>query len=254
MRSVLRQWLAHPLTAGLDLDDPATTELRRQIIQSKPFLKAIYDEWYSLLAAQLADIDGPVLELGSGAGYLHRFVENVITSEVFFCSGVALVANAQELPIATCSLRAIAFTDVLHHIPNARDFFREAIRCLRPGGKIVMIEPWVSRWSHFVYTHFHHELFAVDAKEWTFPSHGPLSGANGALPWIVFQRDRRAFELEFPELKIEVIRPLMPFRYLLSGGVSMRTLMPPFTQPFWRLADGVFKDQGMFALISLVRK
>jgi hypothetical protein len=27
------------------LDDPATTALRRQIIASKPFLTAIYDEW-----------------------------------------------------------------------------------------------------------------------------------------------------------------------------------------------------------------
>jgi len=32
------------MTAGMDLDDPATTELRKQVIASKPLLKAIYDE------------------------------------------------------------------------------------------------------------------------------------------------------------------------------------------------------------------
>jgi len=50
---LLRRWLAHPLTASLADDDPKTTELRKQIIQSKPFLKAIYEEWYERLAAEV---------------------------------------------------------------------------------------------------------------------------------------------------------------------------------------------------------
>ena len=31
----IKAWLAHPLTRELDLDDPRTTQLRRQIIQEK---------------------------------------------------------------------------------------------------------------------------------------------------------------------------------------------------------------------------
>ena len=65
----LHRLLAHPLTAGLSLDDPSTTELRREVIFSKPFLKAIYDEWYRMLAAEVPAGPGAVLELGSGAGY-----------------------------------------------------------------------------------------------------------------------------------------------------------------------------------------
>jgi len=42
----------------MQIDDPATTELRKQIIASKPFLKAIYDEWYRTLADELPPIDG----------------------------------------------------------------------------------------------------------------------------------------------------------------------------------------------------
>jgi len=42
------------------------------------------------------------------------------------------------------SLRAIVMTDVLHHIPNVESFFAEAARCVRPGGVIVMIEPWLT--------------------------------------------------------------------------------------------------------------
>ena len=43
---LLNYLLAHPLTRGLDIDDPMVTLLRKKIIQSKPFLKNIYKEWY----------------------------------------------------------------------------------------------------------------------------------------------------------------------------------------------------------------
>jgi SAM-dependent methyltransferase len=256
--STLRRLLAHPLTAGLQLDDPATTGLRKQIIASKPFLKAIYDEWYGMLAEQLPDGKGPVVELGSGAGYCERFIPGLITSEVFFCPGIQLVADAQHMPFPDSSLRAIVFTDVLHHMPDVRLFFSEAIRCLRPGGKILMIEPWVSPWSRFVYTRFHHEPFRPEASDWSFPSSGPLSGANGALPWIVFIRDRGKFESEFPALAIDEIRPFMPFRYLLSGGVGMRSLLPGFTHSAWKTLERMLEPQmsklAMFAFVSLQKR
>src|SRR5439155_19313772 len=124
------------------------------------------------------------------------------------------------------SLRAIVMTDVFHHLPRSRDFFREATRIVRPGGVMAMIEPWVTPWSKLVYTRLHHEPFRPDATEWEFPSTGPLSGANGALPWIVFHRDRGVFQRDFPQWQIERVDPIMPLRYLLSGGVSMRSLVP----------------------------
>jgi SAM-dependent methyltransferase len=254
---LLRRWLAHPLTASLADDDPKTTELRKQIVQSKPFLKAIYEEWYERLAAEVPRGTGGVLELGSGAGFLSRYIPELITSEVFACSDVSVILNAQNMPMENASLRAIVMTDVLHHMPDVRRFFAEASRCLRSGGKILMIEPWVTPWSTFVYGRFHSEPFLPEAAEWEFAASGPLSGANVALPWMVFVRDRARFEKEFPEFEIEEIRPFMPFRYLLSGGVSMRSLMPGFTHGIWALIERSLDFQrdrlGMFAFLA-VRK
>ena len=148
--------------------------------------------------------------------------------------------------------------DVLHHIPDIRRFLMEAQRCLRPGGRIVMIEPWVSTWSRAIYTWLHHEPFEPGAKDWTFPDTGPLSGANGALPWIIFQRDRREFEAEFRGLEIESVRPFMPFRYLVSGGVTMRQLTPEATFSSWRKLEswlGTWPHHwSMFALIQITRR
>jgi hypothetical protein len=108
--------------------------------------------------------------------------------------------------------------------------------------------------SRLVYA-FHHEPFLPDAPQWSFPPAGPLSSANGALPWIVLARDRVAFEREFPTWEIEKIEPLMPLVYLLSGGMSMRGLMPAWSYRFWVAVErglSRFRYQiGMFALIVL---
>jgi SAM-dependent methyltransferase len=257
-RSILRNLLAHPLTRGLDIDDPRTTDLRRRIVRSKPFLRRIYEEWYAKIAAALPEGPGRVLELGSGAGFLGQYVPGLITSEIFPCPGVDVVLDGQRLPLADGSLRAVVMTDVLHHLPRVRDFFAEAGRCVRPGGTVVMIEPWVSRWSRLVYTRLHHEPFRPDAEAWEFPATGPLSGANGGLPWILFRRDRAAFERQFPQWRIDRVEPFMPLRYLLSGGVSMRSLMPGPTFAAWRgleRAASRWRDQtAMFAFVKLVRE
>lgn len=255
--TILRLLLQHPLTAGLNLDDPKTTELRKQIIASKPFLRAIYDEWYAMLRDELPSGNGAVLELGSGAGYCENFIPKLITSEIIVCRGIQVVADAQRLPFGSGVLKAIVFVNVLHHLPNVRRFLAEGVRCLRENGKIVMIEPWVTAWSLQVNTRFHHEPFSPDATEWSFSSKGPLSGANGALPWIVFERDRQIFESEFPELQVERIEPFLPLRYLLSGGVGMRSMMPGFAHPFWSRVEKLLSplkwQLGMFALVVLRR-
>jgi SAM-dependent methyltransferase len=254
---MLKRWLAHPLTCGLNIDDPRTTQLRRQIIRDKSFLRQIYEEWYTAIAATLPGGPGPLLELGSGAGFLDDFIPGLITSEVFYCPGIRAVLNGLELPFADGALRGVVMTEVLHHLPQPRRFFAEAARCVRPGGGMVMIEPWVTTWSRLVYTHLHHEPFRPEAAEWEFPRGGPLSGANGALPWMVFVRDRAQFEREFPEWQIKTIRPMMPFRYLLSGGVSLRSLLPGWAFAAWRQIETALSPWmahlAMFAQVVLSR-
>lgn len=252
---MFKAWLTHPLTRGLNIDDPNVTHLRRRIIQEKPFLRQIYQEWYTTIAAALPPGNEPVLELGSGAGFMKKVIPNLITTEIFYCTEMDVVLDGQNLPFANGVLRGIVMTDVLHHLPQPRHFFSEAARCVRSGGSIIAIEPWVSSWSRLIYTKLHHEPFRPEATEWEFPPRGPLSGANGALPWILFERDRTQFEQEFPQWQIQMIKPMMPFRYLISGGVSMRNLMPGWTFSSWRRLEWLFQPWmnhwAMFAQIVL---
>ena len=253
-----RTLLAHPLTRDVDLDDPRTTLLRRQIIRRKRFLRKIYEEWYEQIAASVPPGNAPILELGSGGGFLREHVRGVITSDVVSGPGIDAVLDGTTLPIEDHALRAIVMVDVLHHLSDPRRFFAEAARCVRQTGAVIMIEPWVTPWSRLIYGRLHHEPFAPDAREWEFTGSGPLTAANGALPWILFERDRAKFLREFPQFAIHEIQLGMPFRYLLSGGVSMRTLMPGWTFGICRQAERMLQpwmhQLAMFARIKLARR
>ncbi len=256
--SPLPEWLQHPLTRGLSVDDPRTTRLRKQIIRSKPFLRRLYRDWYALLRASVPPGPGAVLELGSGGGFLRDVLPETITSDVFAGPDVHVLADGRALPFAGGCLRAVAMVDVLHHVSDCRSLFAEAARCVRPGGVLVAIEPWVSAWSRLVYGRLHQEPFEPEAAEWRFPPSGPLSGANQALPWIVFQRDRAAFEAEFREWRIERLQPFMPLRYLVSGGVGFRSFAPGWTYPLVagleKLAQPGMASLAMFAHVVLRRE
>src|SRR5580693_1196131 len=98
MVHAIKKWLAHPATRDLAIDDPRTTERRREIIQSNRFLRRIYDEWYRSIAERVPQGEGGVLELGSGAGFLDKYIPGLIASEVFPCPGLNVILDARQLP------------------------------------------------------------------------------------------------------------------------------------------------------------
>ena len=53
-----------------------------------------------------------------------------------------------------------------------------------------------------------------------------LSGSNGALAWIIFQRDRSQFERQFPGLRLLAYEPFSPLQYWLSGALKSWSLVP----------------------------
>lgn len=144
--------------------------------------------------------------------------------------------------------------NAFHHIENIKPFLDEVNRCLKVGGKMVMVDEANTPWSRFIFQSFHHEMF--DPSEgWSFEKVGPVSSANGALAWIVFYRDRLKFEKWFPALKIVMLKPHTPFRYLISGGVSMRQLLPSFTYPIIKGIETILSPLnryiGMFLTVEI---
>jgi len=250
------QWLKLPEVRGIeDFDDPAVTILHGEIIQRKGFLKRTYIDFYKEFLKAVPDPQGKVLiELGSGGGFIKEVIGNVITSDILELPNVDKVFSAVEMPFDENSVDAFFMIDVLHHISDPRAFFGEAVRCIKAGGKVVMIEPANTAWSRFIYKNFHHEAFDT-GSDWELGEGGPVSHGNGALPWIIFQRDRKVFEDEFPSLRIAGMRNHTPLRYLLSGGLTLRQLFPSFTYPAVKAIEYVLTPLrdilGMFQTIEI---
>lgn len=241
------------------LDDPSRVEAIRRCIQAKPALERWYRECYAKYAACIGrtQVDGAVLELGSGGGFVRTLLPDVITSDVLPYDGVDRVIDAAALPFDAGSLRAILMLNVFHHIPDVGAFLGEAERCLAPGGRLFMIDQHVGWISRPILARAHHEPFDADTRDWRFPSEGPLRSANGALAWIVFQRDRTLLAARHPALRLERYDPHTPLRYFLAGGLRPWSLLPgwafPVASVFDRSLVALSPRFGSFVDVELVR-
>lgn len=239
------------------LDSPERIHELVSIIENKPSLKEFYRGCYRKYQQVLSNspTEGLVLELGSGGGFAKDYIPQLITSDVTSYEKVDKVVDAMQLPFEENSLRAVFLLNTFHHIPDVQKFFREAVRCLKPKGRILIIDQHMGYFSRPILKHAHHEPFDPGAPRWEFESAGPLSGANGALAWIVFQRDLNRFEELNPELKLLAYTPHSPLFYWLSGGLKSWSLLPRPLQGLIKTLDNTLvrfnKNFGSFVDVEL---
>ncbi len=223
----LRDRLAHPLARGLDLDSPEATIVHTRLIREKPFLRKLYEHYFDEYDAVVrrAPKGGAVLEIGSGGGFYRDDRPGVLSLDLRPAADVDVVGSALALPFRDGTLSAILMLNVLHHLPDPAEFFRECQRVLRPGGRVCLIEPHAGPLSRRIVKPVHHEPWDENAG-WALPASGPMTGANMALPTIIFMRDRARYDREFPGLPVSRLRLHTIALYVLSGGVSMRAMLP----------------------------
>jgi SAM-dependent methyltransferase len=222
-------------------------------IRKKKTLKEFYSRIYNFFKSE-SSIHKKCVEIGSGGGFIKEIIPYVITSDILPIYGLDMKISAENLTFEDESVYRIFMINVLHHIPNVENFFYEAQRCLENKGKIIMFEPANTIWSRFIYKYFHHEIFDEKAS-WKFESIGPLISANGALPWILFFRDKSIFQKKFPNLNINKIKCCYPFSYIATGGLSKPSLMPQKMFFLIRIIELLLspfsKFLGMFYIIEV---
>jgi SAM-dependent methyltransferase len=221
------------------LDTADRGEYIRQTILKKPSLRHFYDDIYREFMKCLSHCseNGIAIELGSGVGFAKSIIPGLVATDILPYEGLDLIVDGTKLPFADNSLRMICMMNAFHHIPDVKSFLGEAERCLVPGGRILIADQHVGILSRFILKYVHHEPFDPKAKNWEFDPSGPLSGANGALAWIVFMRDRKVFEILFPQLNIVRYEPHSPMRYWLTGGLKKWNLLPGRTHSIWKIID-----------------
>jgi SAM-dependent methyltransferase len=244
----------------------------REAWDTNPALRALYADWYGRIGAALPPPElGPRIELGSGPGFARGFIPGLELTDVVAAPWHDRELSADAIGGADGSIGALVLFDVLHHLSSPRRFFAEAVRVLRPSGRIVMCEPLISPLSYPVYKFLHEEPvdLSVDplsplSKEASVDGPGARLAekdpfdSNQAIPTVLFGRGRAAFEQAFPALKIISVERLAGPSYPASGGFSRRALLPGV---MWRavhrleqrLPPSVFRLIG-FRLLAVIER
>ncbi len=239
----LRAWLTEPRLGTLHPDSAQFSLAHRNVLLSKSMLRDLFEHFYR--RCMEADVGyfgacpGARVELGSGAGFFRDIYPQVITSDVKLLPFVDLVFRAEHMPFQDATVRAVYAINAFHHLTDPRDFFRELLRVLHPGGGAILIEPYFGALARKVFRSLHAtETFDPDEPSWErSATEGPFSGANQALSYIVFKRDRARFEAEFPGLALVADKPHTHLRYVASGGLNFRQLAPDVVAPVIKAAE-----------------
>lgn len=243
----LREIFLEPAVRGVPVDDDSLIEIHAEISRSKPLLRSAFKSFYTQMIEAADHLGAPTrceVELGSGGGFLKDIRPSVITTDVRPMGTLDRALNAEAMDIRSESVSRFYAINVFHHLPNPRFFFKELIRVLEPKGVCILIEPHTGLVSSWLHSRIHEdEYFDITMQNWERPQKGgPMSGANQALADIVFERDRHVFQEEFGSgLRIASTDYCMNgLRYLFSGGVNFRQLVPTFCNPLLCATERAF--------------
>jgi SAM-dependent methyltransferase len=211
---------AKPLSSADPLNNYAN------VWDRKPVLRAVYQDFYDRLAPECRP--GTTIEIGGGIGNLKQRLADVVATDIQFAPWLDCVADAQRLPFAAGAAANIVMVDVLHHLEFPAVFFREAGRVLRPGGRVLMVEPAITYGSTLFYRLFHHEPVRTSAEALADgtpdPQRDPYD-SNQAIPTVLVTRERERFHARFPELRIARVVWFGFAAYPLSGGFQPWSLL-----------------------------
>ncbi len=198
----------------------------RAMWDRKPVLRLVYDDLFRRIAEACGP--GTTLEIGGGSGNLAERLPDVIASDIQYAPWLNLVADAQRLPFADGTLGNIVMLDVLHHLEYPLGFLAEAERVLRPGGRVVMIEPAITPGSSLFYRFVHQEPVDMSqdplATGAARPDRDPYE-SNQAIPTLIATRHRDRFHGALPGMRIADVRWFSFAVYPLSGGFKPWSLV-----------------------------
>jgi SAM-dependent methyltransferase len=213
----------------------ALLDEHRRIWEAKPVLGSIYGRWFDLLLEE-APNEGRALEIGAGPGFLGAHTRRMrpdlrlVQSDILAAPWQDLVADCLQLPLRRRSMDAVLGIDVIHHLARPAAFFSEAARVLGAGGRLAVVEPWVTPLSFPIYRWLHQEgcrpgLDPWDPFELGTATHKEAFQGDGAVMWKLARATpaSRWHDLGFGAPRLTLLNG---FAYLLSLGFKRGSLLP----------------------------
>jgi SAM-dependent methyltransferase len=210
----------------------------------KPALRRAYAGFYRLIGAHLSRLpDGRVVELGSGMGNIKEFIPECLTTDMFPTPWSEQVENAYQLSFASGSLSDLILVDVFHHLKYPGTALGEFWRVLRPGGRVLMVEPSIGLLGLLVYGSLHPEGVRFNHQiAWSAPAGIDLKNpeyytSQGNATRIFLGH---AYDRELANWKQRQVVRLSALSYLASGGYTRPQLAPDPLMPVLEASEKLF--------------
>jgi SAM-dependent methyltransferase len=226
-------------------------EEHRRMWQAKPVLSDVYRVWFDALLGALEPSHRRVLELGAGPGFFTEYARRRRPGLVWIAADLVatpwndVAADGLRLPFRTASLDTILAVDLLHHLARPMQFFEEAGRTLAPGGRVAVIEPWVTPLSYPIYRWLHQEgcTPGLDPRQ---PFGGGAKQPMDGDAAVVWRLVRASTEADWRRVGFAPPRcaVLNGFAYLASLGFKRWSLLPR------RLAPALLRLDGAAAALA----
>ena len=201
-------------------------DLERQRDNSKKGALNHYYRWlYGKIEINLST-SGKVIEIGAGNGMSSDFINcgNIVRTEFmedvpqYVIGGI----DGANLPFEDNFFSSAYAVDAIHHIPDSLKALNELLRVTKTGGKIVLVEPYVSVFSYPIYKIFHTEktnlrLKPSNYRYWVSSSAG--DGNQGLTQNLMKCIKKGYFSLDYENVQINT-EFISPLSFFATGGLS----------------------------------
>ena len=219
----------------------------------RPALRAIYRHWACRIRRHLSTATGRSVEFGCGA--LSHYL-GLTKTDIYKHDWVDELIDACDMPYENGECANLVAIDVLHHLPDPCRFLNEVNRVLTCGGRLVMLEPYISFSSYFFYRFIHHE--PLDKNVSPFEPIGLFDKESGeacneAIPTLLFVQYQKELCRRWPQLAVIRLEFSDALIYPLTGGFSHHSWLPAsWVGPLIKFEDILLKKTGRFLAMRIL--
>ena len=230
-------------------DNLSMIQQYRVIWNSNPTLRKFYTNLWEWAIKECTS--GPIVELGGGAGFIRDYYPDIISTDLLPFPESNLQCNATQLPFKENSVGCFIGIAFFHHCPNLRILFNEILAALKPGGCFVIIDPYISILSRWIFALATDET--VDLGESPLENDydddnqiNPLLDANVARATIVFIRQKKLYDALFPNLQVQSIEHINLFRHIAAGSCVQQFPCASFLYPPACIVDRLLQPVSLY--------